>query len=365
MQIKELDKKHVEAKLYGNIGGFFNNGETFTALLEGFEAKGYKEVTFRMHCYGGSVLEGNVMYNALLNSKMKINIIIDGVAASMGFYLLPSVANVYIVENGFGMAHRASAPETGDADAHLLVAKLLQDMESSFIKRLTERTGMTADEIKSMWFDGRDHWLNADEMVKYGLAQKKLPAIAKNIQVLDSEIVKGMTAEAMYNRFAAQLDNQNINSKSDKMKQILIDTYKLEGVTAESSDADIMAKMKEKTEGYEASAKAKEATVIKALLDNAKVAAGDQRTAYELIGATAGIEALTAILPKEAPSAIVQPIASLIKSEVAGEVVGASAVVQNWDWYQANAAADLETMQTANPTQFNALYKAKYGVEPA
>lgn len=363
MQIKELDKKHVEAKLYGNIGGFFNNGETFTALLEGFEAKGYNEVSFRMHCYGGSVLEGNVMYNALLNTKMKVNLIIDGVAASMAFFILPAVENVFIAENGFGMAHRASAPEFGDADSHLQTAKLLRDMEGSFIKRLSERTGMQADQIKSMWFDGRDHWLNADEMVKYGLAKGKLPATAKHIQVLDSEIVQGMTAEAMYNRFAAQLDNPNINSNSNKMKKELIEAYGLEGVTAESTDAEVLAKMKEKTASLEASAKAKETSAIKALLDNAKVPEGDLRKTYETIGATSGIEALTAILPKEtAAPAVVQPIASLIKTDGAA---GTAAVVQNWDWYQANAAADLEAMQVTNPTHFNALYKAKYGVEPA
>lgn len=373
MQIKEINKKHVEAKLYGNIGGFFTDGDSFSSLLEGFEAKGYAEVTIRMHCYGGSVFEGNVMYNALHRTSLKVNIIVDGVAASMGFFMLPAIENVFIADNGFGMVHRPSGFDDGDADAHLATAKLLRDMEGNFIKRVSERTNMTAEEIKAKWFDGKDHWLNADEMVQYGFAKKKLPATAKNIKILDNEITQGLTAEAMYNRFAAFLDNKNNknNVQMNPLVTLLIAAFKLEGITSESSEADVVAALSKKFEALnndistlKTEAEAKTTATIKAMLDNANVPAGDLRTTYETIGKTSGVDALAAILKPQTPGAGgTTDITSLIKHEGKG-TPGADAS-KNWNWYQENAPEVLNKMQLENPTQFKALYKAEYGVEPA
>ena len=371
MIVKELNKKHVEAKLYGNIGGFFTDGNSFSSLLEGFEAKGYTEVTIRMHCYGGSVFEGNVMYNALQRTNLKVNIIIDGVAASMGFFMLPAIENVFITENGFGMVHRPSGFDDGDADAHLATAKLLRDMEGNFIKRVAERTNMTAEEIKAKWFDGKDHWLNADEMVQYGFAKKKLPATAKNIKILDNEISQGVTAEAMYNRFAAFLDNKNNknNVQMNPLVTLLIAAFKLEGITPESSEADVVAALSKKFEALntdistlKSEAEAKTTATIKAMLDNANISAGDLRTTYEGIGKTSGVEALAAILkPQTQKAGITGDITGLIKNESRG-IPGADAS-KNWDWYQKNDPQALEKMQIDQPDQFKALYKAEYGVD--
>lgn len=41
------------------------------------------EICLRVHCYGGSVIEGNMIFNAIRNSKIPVNIYIDGIAASM------------------------------------------------------------------------------------------------------------------------------------------------------------------------------------------------------------------------------------------------------------------------------------------
>lgn len=366
MVIREINKKHVEARLYGNIGGFFTDGNSFTSLLEGFEAKGYTEVTLRMHCYGGSVLEGNVMYNTLQRTNLKVNIIIDGVAASMGFFMLLSVENISIAENGFGMIHRPTGFDDGDADAHLAAAKLLRDMEGNFIKRVSERTGMTAEEIKAKWFDGKDHWLNADEMIQYGFAQKKLPATAKSIKILDNEISQGVTAEAMYNRFAACLDSNNKSKKDVKMNQLvslLVAAFQLEGITAESSEADVVTALTNKFKALTDKVDAVTASTIKAMLDNAKIPEGDLRTNYESIGKTSGIEVLAAVLKPQTPVAgATGDITKLIKND--GKTTPGADASKDWSWYQEHDQKALEKMQIDNPDQFKALYKAEYGVDP-
>ena len=378
MDFKAISKKHAEAKLYGNIGNWFINGDSFSALLDDVEAKGYEELTLRMHCYGGSVIEGNVMYNAMQRSNLKINIAIDGVAASMGCFILPAIKNVVIAENGFGLLHRPRVNVEGDSGDLNSAAKLLTDMENDFVRTLTERTKMTADEIRAKWFDSKDHWLNADEMVQYGLAEKKIPATAKNINDLNKEIVSQMSLNDVYSKFAASLDKTNIHKKvKQKMElSLLIAAFQLEGVTAESSEAVVLAALKAKFDkqaeriGHlEAEAQAKTDSTIKAALDKA-VAEGkikpvegqsvDQaRAVYENIGKTAGIDALTTVL---ANIIVKQPIAEMIVRE--GRITPEGGV-KNWDWYQKNDPNALEKMQKENPDQFKELFKAEYGSYPA
>lgn len=369
MLVKEIDRNRAEVKLYGNIGGWFANGDTFSSLLDELEAKGYKDVVIRMHCYGGSVFEGNVIYNALQRTRLNVSVVIDGVAASMGCFILPALENVEIADNGFGMVHRPSGTEDGDADDHLSTAKLLRDMEGQFIKRLSERSGMTGEEIKKKWFDGKDHWLNADEMVQYGFAKKKIPATAKNIKILDTEIQQGLTAEAAYNRYAAFLNNQK-KSKMNPLVTLLVAAFALEGITAESSEADVVAALNkkigtltERISTLEADAKAKLDSSIAAMITASGVKDEKQIASFKAIGEKAGVEVLASVLPKAGKNQTLD-ITSLIKTD-GSSAASAMSVAKDWDWYQEHAPQALEKMQLEDEAGFRALYKAKYGVEPA
>jgi len=375
MLIKRIDKTKAEVKMYGSIGGWFVDGFNFTSILDELEADGAKEVTFRMHCYGGSVFEGNVIGGAFAASNMKINIIIDGIAASMACMILPhvKVENIQISENGFGMIHRPSSTAGGNADAHISSAKLLSDMEGNFIRTLTERTGISSEEIKAKFFEGNDHWLNADEMIQYHLAGSKIKATA-SIAALDKLRIENMTEEGVYGHFAATLDPENskrniINNKSQlQMKEDLIKAFQLTGVTAESSDtavlAALQAKFKDNTDrltALETKATAEKAASIAAALDVA-VTAGKitaaARPTYEGIGNASGLEVLNTVL---AGMGVKTPIALQLQHGGKGTPVDST---KKWEWYQKNDSKTLEAMAVDDPDTFKALYKAEFGCEP-
>ena len=359
--------------MYGNIGGWFVDGDRFTSILDQFEADGIAEATFRMHCYGGSVFEGSVIGNAFSRSKIKINIVIDGVAASMACMVLPYVPaeNIQIAENGFGMLHRPASDAGGNADAHLAAAKLLGDMEANIIRTLAERTGLAPEEIKTKFFDGNDHWLNADEMVQYRLAGSKVKAIA-SIAALDKLHIENMTEEGVYGHFAASLNISgafaNNNKNNLRMKEDLIRKFKLKDLTADSSDTAVQAALEAKFQAMEqrlatleAEAKTKNDAAINALLDGAlkagKIKAGARPT-FEAIGQTNGIEALTTVL---AGMGTRMPITSMLKTEG----MGANAMGEKtFAWYQQNDVKTLEAMPVADPEMFRELYKAEYGCYP-
>ncbi len=376
MRVKKISKTHSEVKMYGEIGGWFVDGFNFTSMLDDFEASGVTEVTFRMHCYGGSVFEGDVIGGAFSRSKLKINIIVDGVSASMGCMILPyvPVENISIADNGFGMLHRPTGGYGGDAQDHLSVAKLLMDMEGNFIKTLAARTGLPATEIKSKFFDGKDHWLNADEMVKYKLAGKKVKSVA-SIAILDKQQVEQMTEESIYGHFAAKLDVKNNHKNKFQMKEDLISVFKLKGVTADSSDTAVLAALQAKFKAsadrlaaLEAQAKTEKETAIKAALDTAekdgKITA-ETRDTYKTIGEKSGVEVLNTVLagmPVKTTTQKTTVIKDLIKND--GGNVGTGAAEKNWAWYQVNDPKALEEMPVKDPDTFTALYNKEYGCDP-
>jgi ATP-dependent protease ClpP protease subunit len=385
MNYRKITATHAETRLYGNIGNWFTNGDVFTAFIEDLESKGFTELTIRMHCFGGSVFEGNVMGNAVTRSSMKINVIIDGLAASMGCFFLPSVPkeNVQIASNALGMVHRPMSGGGGDADDHRNEAKLLDDMEANFIKIVAERTGKKEDEVKKLWFDGKDHWLNADEMVQFGFASKKIPSVAKSIKELDKQILESTDMETLYARYAAVLDkNSNNNSNPNKMNlALLIATFSLEGVTAESPETAVLAALQAKFKTLsdavarlEGEATAKLALALKSTLDTAEAAGKfdnvpgqtkeQVRAIYAGIGEKSGVESLNVVLAG---------LGSKVQKPTIMDVVGgrkhdvSASVVQNWDWYQQNDPQALEAMADENHENhdtFRELYKAEFKTYP-
>src|SRR5690554_1676306 len=101
----------------------------------------YDDIIIRLHTYGGSVFDGNLIMNALRESQSQIEIQIIGVAASMGAMLTTAVSNVKIARNGFMMIHAPSGYTSGTADAHESTALLLRSMEKSFRSELMHKTG--------------------------------------------------------------------------------------------------------------------------------------------------------------------------------------------------------------------------------
>lgn len=389
MKYRKISATHAESKLYGNIGDWWTNGDTFTSFLEELESKGFTELTLRMHCYGGSVFEGNVMANAVSRSSMKINVTIDGLAASMGCFFLPYIPkeNVQIAANAFGMVHRPKWGGGGDADDLLQQAKLLQDMENNFVKTVAERTGKKEAEVRALWFDGKDHWLNADEMVQFGFAAKKVKSIAASLKELDKQVIESMDEESVYSRFAAVLDKKNNNNNQNPKKMniaLWIAAFQLEGLTAESTEEAVLAavqakqnKLSERITNLEASAKTKMEAEINAVLEGAEgegkfngvpgKTKEQARAFYKELGEKSGVETLRVVVAGLQGTTRKPTIMQTVVPGATAQVVGAQAGLQTWEDYQTKNPEALQAMADENHPDhetFRELYKAEFKTYP-
>jgi ATP-dependent protease ClpP protease subunit len=355
--------------IYGYVGGAYMDFRSVNAAIDDITNAGYKKLDFRIHTYGGDVFEGNLIYNFIAGFDGEVDFYIDGVAASMGSIIVRSGGRVFIADNGFQMIHAPQGGGYGTAKQLIERAKLLTSMEKNFTKNLMEATGKPEEEV-SKWFDGTDYWFDADECVALGLATGKFSPKVKNIKSLDKSEAMQIGAKATYDRFAATLiaeanSTNPLSKKPNEMDKIeLIKRYGLTGVTAESTDEQVLAAVDAKVNaGLEESKKATTkmivAVVAQAVKD--KKITKEQTAKYEEMGEKLGVDDLTAMF---ADMKVYEPITPKLIGKGGNGANAEDRSAWTWDDFQAKASTDLEAMQKSDPETFKTLYKAKYDVDP-
>lgn len=370
-KLEKLKNKAV-LTIYGYVGGYWMDFRAVHAALAEIAKDGYKQLDFHIHTYGGEVFDGNLIINFIEGFKGETDLFVDGVCASMGSIIATAATRVHIAENGYIMIHSPQGGARGVAKQLIQFAKLLTSIEKNFTDRLVKLTKKPAEEVKA-WFDGTDHWFDADECIALGLAVDKFSA--KNDLKLQKTDAQALGAEAVYNKFTAVLQGTPqkpqsfTNPKSEMDKKAMIARYGLTGVTEESTDEQVLAaldaKLKAEKDSATAATTAANKKVISQIVAQAvadKLITDKQVDEYTGHGEKLGADGLKAVLANMKPY---EAVASLIQGK-GGEVKPVAEDRKGWGWkdYQEKAPEALEGMPKSDPALFKALYKAEYKVEP-
>ena len=195
---------------YGTIND--GDGIAFSNLFQQIE-NNKKDIIVKLHTYGGSVFDGNLIYNTIANSVANVQIHIVGIAASMGAIISLSTDKVFIVENGYMMIHAPSGGVYGTANDLESNIKLMRSMEQNFISKLLEKTGKNQEYVKN-WLVG-DNWFDANQALQEGLVSG---IIESETKINKNFNPNQLGAVAVYNRFSALLKHKtNINLNNDNM----------------------------------------------------------------------------------------------------------------------------------------------------
>lgn len=146
--------------LYDMIGYW---GITAQAFLNDCRDAGVFEasaIELHIHSPGGDVMDGFAIFNSFSRLTGKIDIYVDGVAASMASVIvcLPG-ATVHMPENAWIMIHKPWGGVMGDSDEIREYAEWLDRNESLLLSAYERKTGLSRDEIAAMlkeetWLDG-------------------------------------------------------------------------------------------------------------------------------------------------------------------------------------------------------------------
>lgn len=369
------EKKTGRVNIYGEIYSYGENSAT--AFIARFEEarKGVDEMDVYVHTKGGDVMEGTLIYNHMKACGVPVNIYIVGVCCSMGTILMMAGNKVYMCENSYMMIHAPQGGCYGTAAMMDKAAKGLRGMEKNFKKVYATKTGKSEKEIEDLLVG--DNWFTAQEAAEEKLIDGIVAPIATDVTQVSTEELKTQTPTALYDRFSACLskgdddrDFNNNNKTENEMDKVgLITTFGLTGVTAQSSDEDVVKAIQEQlaaanTRAENAEKTAKEAekkritdAVAKAV--NEKKITEKQTETYVAIGEKNGYDTLVAVLGG------IKPVPSLVdvtRGGAAGQVGGGVAARASWTWeqWQKEDPRGLEAMEKSDPEAFKALYEGAF-----
>lgn len=166
----------AEIYIYDVIGDWGITAQQFVNdCKEGgiFEASA---IDLHIHSPGGDVMHGFAIFNTLSRLKAKINIWVDGIAASMASMIvcLPN-ATVHMPENSWIMIHKPWGGMAGDSDEMREYAEWLDRNESLMLNAYVNKTGLPREELEAML--KAETWLNGSEAVAKGFADLLEPEL--------------------------------------------------------------------------------------------------------------------------------------------------------------------------------------------
>lgn len=180
--------------IFDEIGGSLGvSAKQFVAELEEIDAP---VIRVRINSPGGSVFDAITIHSALLHHPAKIQVYIDGLAASAASVIAMGGDEVIMMPGSQMMIHDASMVEDGNAADHAKTSTFL-DRQSENVAGMYQRRG--GGDIAE-W---REHmiaetWMFADEAVKMGLADRtEIP------RVVEEQMTRGFDLAGRY-RYAGR-----------------------------------------------------------------------------------------------------------------------------------------------------------------
>ena len=158
--IKNISENEATILLYNQIGDSVDENGMYVSGISG-SAFAYemqylqdkcKKINVRINSIGGNVLDGYSIVSAILNSTVKCDTYIDGLAASISGVIAMAGEKCYMADYGTMMLHN---PKGGNSEDVLALVK------NTLVTILSKRTKLDEDTINKMMDE--ETWLNADQ----------------------------------------------------------------------------------------------------------------------------------------------------------------------------------------------------------
>lgn len=361
LNVAVLGPSRASLMLYGEIGSRDGvSPEAAVAELAALQRE-YPQIDVHINSRGGDVFAGIAIFNALKDAASRIDIYVDGIAASMAGVIALCGQPLHMSRYARLMLHQVSGGCSGGAKEMRECADLIDSLEETLAGMVSRKCGMSPEEVRTSFFDGTDHWFTAQEALSRGLCD--------DIYDIDGgdSLGPAPTAEQVY-EFAARL---GATPKQPYMD--LIAELKKDQSFANLTEDQILAKIKAannqaaKVDALEAKVTALEAEKAEAKKQavdaylNQAVADGRIQAAQvdgyrKLMAADeASARAVIDALPKKAAPSI----NDFLNGGAAG--AGASQDLAKMSWDEIDRAERLAELKERYPDLYRAKFAEKFG----
>ncbi len=160
----------AEILLYDQIGkdAFFGDGISAKDFKDAVKAIKAKTLNLRINSPGGSVFEGSAMLTALDEFKGRVEVDIDGVAASAASVVAMGGDTIRMGSNALMMIHNPYGMVMGGADEMRHTAGLLDKVKGQILDAYERKSKAGRNKLDA-WMSA-ETWFDGAEAVDAGLA---------------------------------------------------------------------------------------------------------------------------------------------------------------------------------------------------
>jgi len=210
----------AEISIYDNIGGFGISANEFIDGLKGL-GDDVETINLRIASGGGSIVEGNTIYNALKRHSARVVTHIDSLAASMASVIAMAGDEVRMAENALLMIHNPWTMSMGGAEQLRKDADLLDKMEEN-IRTSYARSNLSAEELDAAMEE--ETYYSASEALELGFIDAIDGANLAAANIADMETV------AEFQKLPqAKLDAIKIDCQAKQLESLRVKLDELNG----------------------------------------------------------------------------------------------------------------------------------------
>lgn len=172
IKIKARGKNEAEIRIDGEIGeNWFGDGLTSKSFGEQLAKLGdVQKVIVKMNSPGGAVHDGISIYNQLRNHGARIEVLVEGLAASIASIIAMSGDTIRMGTGAMMMIHSPWTFALGNADEMRQVADVLEKHEQALIDVYAKRSGEDREDIKKML--AAETWMTGPEAMDLGFCDE-------------------------------------------------------------------------------------------------------------------------------------------------------------------------------------------------
>ena len=179
----------AEISIYDSIGGFGVSANEFIDELKGLGD--VETINLRIASGGGSIVEGNTIFNALKRHSAKVVTHVDSLAASMASVIAMAGDEIHMAANALLMIHNPWTMSMGGAEQLRKDADLLDKMEAN-IRTSYGRSNLSAEELDAAM--DAETYFTAEEALEKGFIDVISDANLAAASIGDMETLKAFNA---------------------------------------------------------------------------------------------------------------------------------------------------------------------------
>lgn len=165
-------QKTLEIFIYDDIGAnWFGEGITADRFVKDLKDAGdVKLINLRINSAGGSVTDGNAIYNALKRNSARKEVDIDGMALSIASIIAMAGDEVRMAANAMFMIHDPWGIVMGSAEALRKEADIMDKFKDGLVNTYVGKTGLKASDVSKMMTE--ETWFTAAEAAQQGFVDR-------------------------------------------------------------------------------------------------------------------------------------------------------------------------------------------------